>query len=54
MVDGGELDVLSLGISWWLTRRAQFGLNYRDISLDRAGIQGDSSGLGARLVLLLD
>ena len=48
------MDVLSLGINWWLTRRAQFSVNYRDISLDRSGIQGDSSGLNARLLLMLD
>jgi phosphate-selective porin OprO/OprP len=53
-VEGGELDVVSLGINWWLTRRSQFSVNYRDISLDRDGIQGDSSGLGVRLLLMLD
>ncbi|MGB5294626.1 MAG: porin [Thermoanaerobaculia bacterium] len=44
-VEGGELDVLSLGINWWLTSTSQFSVDYRDISLDRFGIQGDSSGL---------
>ena len=53
-VDGGELDILSLGINWWLTPRAQFSLNYRDLSLDQLGSEGDSSGLGVRLVLMLD
>jgi phosphate-selective porin OprO/OprP len=53
-VDGGEMDILSLGINWWLTRNAQFGVNYRHISLDRFGTQGDSSGLNTRLTLMLD
>ena len=53
-VEGGDLEALSLGINWWLTRRAQFGVDYRDISLDRFGIQGDSSGVNARLLLMLD
>jgi len=53
-VDGGEMDVLSLGINWWLTRKAQFSVDYRDISLDRSGIQGESSGLNARLLLMMD
>ena len=53
-VDGGELDVLSLGTNWWLTRTAQFGANYRYISLDRFGVQGLSSGLNVRLLLMLD
>ena len=54
MVDGGELEVLSLGVNWWLPRWAQFSVDYRDISLDRGGIQGDSSGVNARLMLILD
>ncbi|MDH3629163.1 MAG: porin [Acidobacteriota bacterium] len=53
-VDGGEQEVLSLGINWWLTRKAQFSVDYRDISLDRSGIQGDSAGFNARLMLMLD
>jgi phosphate-selective porin OprO/OprP len=53
-VDGGDLEILSLGINWWLSRSAHFGVNYRYISLDRFGIQGNSSGLNARLLLILD
>ena len=53
-VDGGEMDILSLGLNWWLTRRAQFGVNYRYIFLDRFDIQGDSSGLNTRITLVLD
>jgi len=53
-VDGGEMDILSLGANWWFTRRTQFGVNYRYISLDRSGTQGDSSGLNARILLMLD
>jgi hypothetical protein len=53
-VDGGELDVFSLGLNWWLTRWAQFGANYRYIFLDRFGAQGESSGLNVRLLLMLD
>ena len=53
-VDGGEMDIYSLGVNWWLTHSTQFGANYRFISLDRFGTQGDSSGLNVRLVLMLD
>ena len=53
-VEGGEMDIYSLGLNWWLTRWAQFGVNYRFISLDQIGTEGDSSGLNARLVLMLD
>jgi phosphate-selective porin OprO/OprP len=53
-IEGGEMDVLSLGLNWWQTRRSQFSVNYRYISLDRLGVQGHSSGLNARLLLMLD
>ena len=47
-------DIYSLGVNWWLTRWAQFGVDYRYILLDRLGTEGDSSGLNARLLLMLD
>ena len=53
-VDGGEMDVYSLGVNWWFTRSAHLALNYRYINLDRFGTQGDSSGLNARILLMLD
>ena len=53
-VEGGELDILSLGVNWWLTPISQFSVDYRDISLDRLGIVGHSSGLNVRLLLMLD
>ena len=53
-VDGGDMDIFSLGFNWWLTRSAQFGVNCRYISLDRDDIQGDSLGLNTRLLLILD
>ena len=48
------MDIYSLGVNWWFHRSANLGVNYRYISLDRSGIQGDSSGLNARLMLMLD
>jgi len=54
MLDGGEMDIWSLGVNWWFTRSAHLGLNYRYISLDREGLQGDSSGINARILLMLD
>lgn len=53
-IDGGEMDVYSLGVNWLLARNAHFGLNYRYISLDRDGDQGTSSGINARILLMLD
>ena len=53
-LDGGEMDIPSLGINWWLTRSAQLSVNYRNISLDRFATEGNSSGVNARLLLMLD
>jgi phosphate-selective porin OprO/OprP len=53
-IDGGEMDIFSLGVNWWLTRWTQLGVNYRYISLDRFGTNGKSSGLNLRLLLMLD
>ena len=53
-LDGGEMDIWSLGVNWWFTRSAHLGLNYRHISLDRQSLQGDSSGINARILLMLD
>jgi hypothetical protein len=48
------MDIWSLGVNWWFTRSAHLGLNYRHISLDRQSLQGDSSGINARILLMLD
>ena len=53
-VDGGDMDIYSLGVNWWFTRSAHLALNYRYINLDRFGTQGDSSGLNVRILLMLD
>jgi phosphate-selective porin OprO/OprP len=53
-VDGGEMDIYSLSVNWWFTRSTSLSLDYRYIALDRFGTQGDSSGLNARILLMLD
>ena len=53
-IEGGEMDIYSLGLNWWLTQSSQLGLNYRVVSLDRYGEKGWSSGLNVRLMLILD
>jgi phosphate-selective porin OprO/OprP len=54
LVDGGDLDIYSLGLNWWLTRWSALGVDYRYNSLDRSGIEGNSSGVNVRLTLMLD
>ena len=48
------MDIYSLGVTWWFTRSTNFSVNYRYITLDQFGVQGDSSGLNARILLMLD
>ena len=53
-VDGGEMQILSLGLNWWLSPVFNVSFNYRNISLDRFGIKGQSDGFLIRVVLLLE
>ncbi len=53
-VEGGEVDILSLGLNWWPVRVASLSANYRNISLNRFGTRGKSNGLALRLILILD
>ena len=53
-IDGGEMDIASLGLIWWLTPYFGLSLNYRYIWTTRNGIEDSSSGLNSRLVLLLE
>lgn len=53
-VDGGDMDILSLGVNWWLTPTFAFNLNYRHIILDRDGSKGRSNGIMGRVILMLE
>lgn len=49
----GEMDIASVGISWWLTNSFNASLYYRYITLDQGGIVGNSQGLTTRMVFVL-
>ena len=53
-VDGGEMDILSAGVNWWLTPFFNVNMNYRYVWNDRGGLRGESSGFLSRIVLLLE
>ena len=53
-VDGGEMDIFSLGANWWLTPFFNVNMNYRYIVLTQAGEKGKSSGVLARVMLVLE
>ena len=53
-IDGGKLDILSLGINWWLSPIFNVNVNYRFITNERSALDGDAQGVMARLLLMLD
>jgi phosphate-selective porin OprO/OprP len=53
-LEGGEMEVFSLGLNWWLSPIFNVNLNYRWITLDRFGVEGDSRGFNSRVVLMLE
>ena len=54
LVDGGELDIFSLGINWWLSPIFNVNFNYRFITNDRDGLSGDAQGVMGRVLLMLE
>jgi len=53
-VEGGDMDIASLGLNWWLTPYFALNLNYRYIWNTRYGVEDSSSGLASRLILILE
>jgi len=53
-IEGGNMDIASLGLSWWLTPFFGVNINYRYIWNTRNGVEDTSSGLDSRVVLLLE
>ena len=51
---GGDMDIWSAGINWWLSPYLNLNLNYRYITLDRDGLEGTSQGINSRVTLLLE
>lgn len=54
LIDGGDMDILSLGVNWWLSPVFNVNMNYRWVTLDRLGVVGDSSGFMTRVLLMLE
>ncbi len=53
-LEGGDMDIWSAGINWWLTPYMNVNVNYRYITLDKDGEEGTSQGMNTRLVLVLE
>jgi len=54
LIDGGEMDILSLGVNWWLSPIFNVNLNYRFITNDQGGFSGDAQGVMGRVLLILE
>ena len=54
LIEGGEMDIASLGMTWWLTPFFGVNANYRYIWNELDGLDSRTSGLNARLMLLLE
>jgi len=54
LIDGGEMDIWSLGLNWWLSPIFNVNVNYRYIENDQGGFSGESSGFTTRVLLVLE
>ena len=52
-IHGGKLDILSAGLTWWLNPIFGVNINYRYIWNELDSIEGTSSGINSRLLLIL-
>ena len=52
-VAGGQMDVLSFAVSWWLSFFFNVNMNYRYIVNERDDLDGETSGLVTRVLLKL-
>jgi hypothetical protein len=53
-LQGGEMDIASLSLTWWLTPYTTASLNYRYIWHERDGIEGSASGFNTRIGVSLE
>ena len=50
---GGKLNIASAGLTWWLNPIFGLNLNYRYIWNELDNVEGTSSGINSRLILVL-
>lgn len=53
-IEGGDMDIWSIGANWWLTPYMNVNANYRYIILEKNGATGNSHGLNTRISLFLE
>jgi phosphate-selective porin OprO/OprP len=53
-IDGGEMQIATLGLNWWLTPFFTVNIGYKYIWNERKGQEGESSGVLTRIILVLE
>ncbi len=53
-IAGGEMDIASFGVNWWLTPFFMINMNYRYIWNELDGLRGESSGFNSRVLIVLE
>jgi len=53
-IDGGEMQIATLGLNWWLTPFFTLNIGYRYIWNQQYGLEGTSSGFLSRIILVLE
>jgi phosphate-selective porin OprO/OprP len=51
--DAGEMDILSLGLNWWVTDSFTIAMYYRFVDFEQFGVSGSSDGFTTRMIFLL-
>ncbi len=54
LLEGGDMDIWSAGLNWWLSPYFNINVNYRYITLDKDGLEGTSQGFNSRILLVLE
>jgi len=53
-VDGGNMQITSLGLNWWLTPVFCVSTNYRHIESEQGGLSGSTNGMVTRVLLIFE
>ena len=54
VIDGGDMQIASLGINWWLNPFFGVSMNYHHIESEQGGISGSTDGVVTRILLMLE
>ena len=53
LIEGGEMDIATAQLNWWLTKSMAVSLNYRRTWTDRLDLEGEMDAFVVRVMLIL-